>query len=65
MYELVGENVICYSTETGKQLIMDTGIEIEVVRSHSDRIIIRYNEDTYNLKGDNFIYFNWWFLKID
>jgi hypothetical protein len=65
MYTLIGENVICYSTETGSQLVMDTGIEVEVVRSHSDKIIIRYDEDTYNLKGDNYIYFNWWFQKID
>ena len=48
-----------------KQPSMDTGIEIEVVRPHSDRIIIRYNDDTYNLIGDNYIYFNWWFEKID
>ena len=64
MYKLIGENVICFSTETGKQLSMDTGIEVEVVRSHSDKIIIRYDEDTYDLKGDNYIYFNWWFQKI-
>jgi hypothetical protein len=64
MYKLISENVICFSTETGKQLVMDTGIEVEVVRSHSDKIIIRYDGDTYNLKGDNYIYFNWWFQKI-
>lgn len=64
MYRLIGENVICFSTETGKQLEMSSGIEVEVVRSHSDKIIIRYDEDTYNLKGDNYIYFNWWFEKI-
>jgi hypothetical protein len=64
-YKLLNEGVICYSIETGKQLVMDMGIEIELIRSHSDKIIIRYDNETYNLIGDNYIYFNWWFQKID
>ena len=64
-YKLLNDEIICYSVETGKQLIMDKGLEIEVVRSHSDKIIIRYDSDTYNLVGDNYIYFNWWFEKVD
>jgi len=64
-YRLLNEEVICYSTETGKQLTMKKGIEIELVRSHNDKIIIRYENDTYNLVGDNYVYFNWWFEKID
>ena len=63
-YKLVNDEIICYSVETGKQLIMDKGLEIEVVRSHSDKIIVRYENDTYNLVGDNYIYFNWWFEKL-
>ena len=63
-YKLVNDEIICYSIETGKQLIMDKGLEIEVVRSHSDKIIVRYENDTYNLVGDNYIYFNWWFEKL-
>ena len=64
MYKLIGGNVICFSSETGKQLEMSTGIEIELVRSYHDRIVIRYENDTYNLVGDNYIYFNWWFQKV-
>jgi len=64
-YKLLEDDVICYSIETGKQLVMNAGIEIELVRSHSDKIIIRYEGDTYNLKGDNYIYFNWWFQKVN
>lgn len=64
-YKLIGDEVMCNSIETGKQLVIDKGLEVEVVRSHPDRIIIRYGSDTYNLVGDNFIYFNWWFEKID
>lgn len=64
-YKLLNDEVICYSTETGKQLSMKKGIEIELVRSHNDKIIIRYENDTYNLVGDNYVYFNWWFEKVD
>ena len=64
IYKLLNDNIICYSIESGKQLKMNNGIEIEVVRSHNDKIIIRYKNDDYNLTNDNYIYFNWWFEKI-
>jgi len=62
-YKLINDEVICYSIETGKQLSMENGIEIELIRSYDNRIVIRYESDTYNLVGDNYIYFNWWFEK--
>lgn len=65
IYKLLNDEIICYSVETGKQLKMEKGIEIEVVRSHDHKIIIRYENDSYNLVGDNYVYFNWWFEKID
>lgn len=64
-YRLLNEEVICYSVETGKQLSMQKGIEIEVVRSYADRILIKAESDTYSLVGENYIYFNWWFEKIE
>ena len=64
-YRLLNDEVICYSVETGKQLRMEKGIEIELVRSFDSKIIIRVDGDTYNLTGDNFVYFNWWFEKIE
>ncbi len=64
-YKLINNQVICYSTETGKQLEMSEGIEVEVLKSYDNKIVIRHENDTYNLVGDNFIYFNWWFEKID
>lgn len=64
-YRLINDEVICYSTDTGKQLKMTNGIEIEVIRSHDDKIIIAHESDYYNLTGDNYIYFNWWFEKVD
>lgn len=64
-YKLLNDEVICYSVETGKQLSMKMGIEIELIRSHSDKIIISHNDDRYNLVGDNYLFFNWWFENID
>lgn len=64
-YRLLNDEVICYSVDTGKQLKMNEGLEIKLVRSHDNKIIVKHNSDYYNLVGDNFIYFNWWFQKID
>jgi hypothetical protein len=64
IYRLLNDEVICYSVETGKQLKMEKGIEVEVVRAYDNRIVIKAEEDTYNLVGDNYMYFNWWFEKI-
>lgn len=64
-YKLLNDEVLCYSIETGKQLTMEKGIEIDVVRAYDNKIIVRHESETYNLVGDNFIYFNWWFEKID
>jgi hypothetical protein len=64
-YTLINDEVIFYSVDTGKQLRMEKGIEIELVRSHDDKIIVRHDGDSYNLIGDNFIYFNYWFEPIE
>ena len=64
-YRLLNDEVICYSVDTGRQLKMEKGIEIELIRSHSDKIIIKHESDYYNLVGDNYVYFNWWFEKIE
>ena len=65
IYRLLNNEVICYSVETGKQLKMNKGIVIELIRPHSDKLIIKYDGDIYNLVGDNYVYFNWWFEKIE
>lgn len=64
-YRLLNDEIICYSTETGKQLKMEKGIEIELIRAHDNKIIIKHESDYYNLVGDNYVYFNWWFEKLD
>ena len=65
IYKLLNDEIICYSVDTGKQLRMNEGLEVELIRSHENKIIIKHDSDYYNLVGDNFIYFNWWFQKID
>jgi len=64
-YKLINDEVICFSIETGRQLEMKKGIEIELVRAHENKIVVRHESETYNLVGDNYVYFNWWFEKID
>jgi hypothetical protein len=65
MYKLLNDELYCYSTETGKQLRMEKGIEIELIRAHDNKMVVKYETDYYNLVGDNYIYFNWWFEKIE
>ncbi len=64
-YKLLGDEVVCNSNETGKQLVMNKGIVIELVRAHSDRMLVRYDNVDYTLRGDNYVFFNWWFEKVD
>lgn len=64
-YRLINDQIICYSVDTGKQLRMKSGIEVTLVRSHDDKIIIKHGNDYYNLVDDNFVYFNWWFEEIN
>jgi hypothetical protein len=65
MYKLLNDELYCYSTETGKQLRMEKGIELELIRAHDNKIVVKYQTDYYNLVGDNYVYFNWWFEKIE
>ena len=64
-YQLINDRVICYSVDTGRMLEIEKGAEIEVVRSFDNKIVIKYENEYYNLVNDNFIYFNYWFEKID
>jgi hypothetical protein len=63
-YKLLNEQVICYSVDTGRMVRLEKGSEVEVVRAYDNKVVIKYNNDYYNLVNDNFIYFNYWFDKI-
>ena len=64
-YKLINDEIFCNSITTGKMLKLDKNTEIEVVRSFDNRIIIKYNNEFYSLTNDNFIYFNYWFERIN
>lgn len=64
-YKILNEYIICNSVELGKEFKLNKGMVIELVRSHSNKIIISHNNLYYNLINNNYIYFNWWFEKID
>lgn len=63
-YKLINNELICYSVDSGKMIKLSKGAPIEVVKTYEDQILIRINNELYSLKGDNFIYFNWWFEKV-
>lgn len=60
-YVLLNDYIICYSVNTGKMIRLTKGLIIETVRSYDNKITIKYDNEFYNLIGDNFIYFNYWF----
>jgi hypothetical protein len=64
-YKQLKDEIICYSSIDGKMLKMNEGTEIELLKSYDDKIIFKYDGVKYHLIGDNFVYFNWWFEKID
>lgn len=64
MWRVVNEQIICYSTNTGKESILKKGVEVEVIRSFDNKIVILYGNEYYNLTNDNFVYFNYWFEKV-
>lgn len=63
-WRVVNDQIICYSSETGKELILRKGVEVEVVRSFDNKIVIHYGNEYYNLINDNYVYFNYWFEKV-
>jgi hypothetical protein len=63
-YKLLNDQIICYTQDTGRMAQLEKGAEIEVVRCFDNKILIKYENQYYNLVNDNFIYFNYWFEPI-
>lgn len=63
-FKLLKDEIICYSSKTGKMLNLPNNSIIEVLKSYDDRIIFEYDSEQYTLIGDNFMYFNWWFEPV-
>ena len=64
-FKLINNEIICYSSITGKMLKLKKDVIIEVLKAYDGKIIFEYEKDQYTLIGDNFIYFNYWFEKIN
>lgn len=65
IYRQMNDEVICYSHINGKMLKMGSGSIIEVLKSYDDKLIFKHDGVKYTLIGDNFVYFNWWFEKVE
>jgi hypothetical protein len=63
-YKLINDELICYSVDSGKMVKLSKGAPIDVIKTYEDKILIKINNELFNLKGDNFVYFNWWFEKV-
>lgn len=62
-YLLVNDEVYAYNNETGDILRIEKDADIEVIRSYDNKINIKYKDNFYTIKGEGFVYFNYWFLK--
>lgn len=63
-FKLIKDEVQCYSSNTGKMLILKINSIIEVLKSYDNKIIFEYEGEQYSIINDNFIYFNWWFEPV-
>lgn len=64
-YQLLNDEAHCLSVDTGRLLKLEKGSEIEVMRAFENKILIRFGSEYYTLIGDNYVYFNWWFQRVD
>jgi hypothetical protein len=63
-YQLLNEFLICYDNFTGEMLKLKKDSIVEVVNSFDCKIVLRYNDKYYTLMNKNFVYFNYWFLRV-
>lgn len=64
-YKFLNEDLVCYSIDLGKMVTLKRGIVVEVVKTFDNKIVIKHNNDLFNLINDNFVYFNYWFIKVE
>jgi hypothetical protein len=65
IYKLENDEIICYSQDLAKLVKLKKGSEVELINTFENKIVIRYLSDYLILQNDNFIYFNYWFSKIE
>lgn len=63
-YKLINNEAYCFNVDNGKLLKINKDAEIEVIRSYDNKIVMKHESEYYNLIGDSYVYFNYWFTKI-
>lgn len=63
-YKLINNEAYCFNVDNGRLLRINKDAEIEVIRSYDNKIVIKHQNEYYNLIGDSYVYFNYWFTKI-
>lgn len=63
-YKLINSEAYCFNVDNGKLLRINKDAEIEVIRSYDNKIVMKHENEYYNLIGDSYIYFNYWFTKV-
>lgn len=61
------KDIDCTNLTTGSNKTIKVGSTIEVKKTipFENKIVIKFDNDLYNLTNSNFIYFNYWFQKLD
>lgn len=63
IYKLLNDEAYCYNINNGKLLKINKDTKVEVIRSFDNKIVVKHDNDYYNIIGDSYVYFNYWFLK--
>lgn len=63
-YKLLNDEIHCYNVNSSKPLKISKDTVIDVIRSYDNKTVIKHNNDYYNISGDAYIYFNYWFSKV-
>lgn len=64
-YISLKDDINAINMKTGALSKINLGVEIEVKTTTDHKIIIKHENDFYSLQNDSFIYFNYWFKKIN
>ncbi len=59
------KEIIAVDVNTGEEKILNGGTVIKLERAYDNKIVFSISNKYYQLSGSNWIYFNWWFEKVD
>ena len=66
-YKVLNKTIRCFNNVTGNIKTLKEGDLVEVIKTliNENKIIIKHDNELFNLIKDDFIYFNYWFEKIN